>query len=109
MAKRDIDRYRHRVTLTIEKYRHEMLAKTFYSMDVEKRREAVRAPAPGPRTIILEAYRKNLSKQEAYQAMKEINDKLGKNVYTQDVIDEWIEEYYMKKIKGKTNNDNDAR
>ena len=71
-----------------------------------------KAPAVfGPKMQIINAYKQNKNFEDAYKVADDINQKIGKEVYTKEMIDSWIKEEKKKKkrINKNRNEDNDAR
>ena len=98
MAKRDISgRAGSKVRLDTNKFRRLLLEKSFQSIDREQR--VRRQAQPGAREMVLMAYNKRTSKDDAYLAIKVFNDKIGREVYSREVVDRWILEYHQSAVR----------
>ena len=93
MSKRDINgRASSRVKVPTERYRRRRLEYTFEAIDREER-EKLKEKKPGARELVLIAYKKRRSIDDAYLAIKVFNDKVGVEAYSKDVVERWISEY----------------
>ena len=61
----------------------------------------------GPRKQIIAAYEVNFDINDAIAVMNDINNKIGKRAYTEDMIRAWIQEYEDK--NKSRDDDDDAR
>ena len=99
-----------RPTLISNNYRQDALRTTFYIMDKEEsKRKSMeekekRGKQLGPREKILEAYKVNCEIDDAIAVMNDINNKIGKQAYTKDMVKVWIQEY---EDKNKSHEDDD--
>ena len=111
MAKRDINRRTGKYAPSHTKQIRDHFK--YLCADID-REEKLRNPLPvinGNRFIILEVYRKTNSKEEAYKTMDEINKKFGREVYTRENVDSWINEEFgnINSKNEKGIDDDDAR
>lgn len=115
MAKRDINKKTGKYSPSFAKQKNDWLQWECYAFDKEQKRREREINPPvknkGNRLIILEVYRKTNSKEEAYKAIDEINKKFGKEVYTREMVDSWIDEELetSNNRNGKGIDDEDAR
>ena len=114
MAKRDINKVTGKYAPNFDKYTREHLEQVFLQYDKEQRkREKAINPPPrniGNRLTILDIYRKTHSMEEVYKVLDEINKKFGREVYTKETVDIWInEEFGISNNEDEKGIDDDAR
>ena len=51
---------------------------------------------PGVKSIVLDAYNKHRKIEDAYLAVAMANERIGKEVFTKQMVDNWIKEYVEK-------------
>ena len=54
---------------------------------------------PGVKTVVMEAYARHRKAEDAYLAAKMANEKIGREAFTKQIVDEWIEEYEQEPTK----------
>ena len=100
MAKRDTDKNGKYVPR-----RNKILQINLSCYEIENRKKPKQRP--GIRLQVINAYKSRKNKEDAYKIAEIHNEKIGKDVYTKEMIDEWIEVYKNTTIKQKE--DDDAR
>lgn len=112
MSKREINRVNGKVAESIVKQRRNLLDRAMGEIDRERKEQdrAKKEKNLGPRNMIIKAYKKNGNISDAYKLMDEFNKKFGKEVYTQEMINSWInEEFGISNNKNEKEIDDDAR
>ena len=74
-----------------EEYFRERLERQFRKMDKDDTFKNPPKQQKGIRTIVLYAY-KNSGIEAAYKAAETANERIGKQVYTTEIVDSWIKE-----------------
>ena len=82
-----------------------------YDTELNSKIKANQEQVLGPKMQIINAYKQNENIEDAYKVANEINQKIGKEVYSKYMVDSWIKEEIEKgkRINKSRNEDNDAR
>lgn len=62
----------------------------------------------GPKMQIINAYKQNKNIEDAYKVADDINQKIGKEVYTKENVNSWIKEEIEKEKRMNKNKDEDS-
>ena len=102
MAKKEIGR---NGKLTLKSKAKKFRQSAYEKLDKELREQV--PPQLGPRAQVLHAYEEKKSREYAYYMADTINQKIGEEAYTREIVDHWIDEY--EKQKKGIERDEDAR
>ncbi len=101
MAKSDIYKGRYR----LKRNKKMEIIFRYYERE-NKNKEATRPRRIGIKQQAINTYNERGNKEDAYKIVEIFNQKIGKDIYTKDIVDKWIEEY---KYTVKQKEDDDAR
>ena len=82
-----------------------------YESILNEKKRANQQPVFGPKMQIINAYKQNKNIEDAYNLAEEINQKMGKEVYSKKMVESWIAEEVRKENRKDRNRDenDDAR
>ncbi len=104
MAKGNIGRNRN-----IVRSRREILNYLLEKEEIKKFREDHKIqPSTGIKQKVIDVYEKTKDKQEVYKVVQSFNEKIGKEAFSKDIVDQWLEAYEKSTIKLRKEDD-DAR
>lgn len=96
MSKRDIKPHSGGKVMNTRKKALQVIIDEMNREEREKDRALNRKEELGPRKQILAAYEVNSDINDAIAVMNDINNKIGKRAYTEEMIKAWIQEYKNK-------------